>query len=46
MIAEAKFLTVILNQLYKFTSLQTTVSILMLALFDNKPMMFTLKNLL
>ncbi len=37
---------VILNQLYKFTSLQTTVSILMLALLDNKPMIFTLRQLI
>ncbi len=38
--------TVILNQLYKYTSLQTTVSILMLALLDNKPSVFNLRQLL
>ena len=32
---------VILNQLYKHTSLQTSVSILMLGLLDNRPMVFT-----
>jgi DNA gyrase subunit A len=37
---------VTLNQLYKFTSLQTTVSILMLALLDNKPIIFTLRRML
>jgi DNA gyrase subunit A len=37
---------VIVNQLYKFTSLQTTVSILMLALLDNKPLVFTLRQLI
>jgi len=38
--------SVTLNQLYKYTSLQTTVSILMLALLDNKPMIFTLRRML
>lgn len=38
--------SVTLNQLYKYTSLQTTVSILMLALLDNKPTIFTLRRML
>jgi len=38
--------SVILNQLYKYTSLQTTVSILMLALLDNKPVIFSLRRLI
>lgn len=38
--------SVVLNQLYKFTSLQTSVSILMLALLDNKPLIFTLRSLI
>lgn len=37
---------VVLNQLYKYTSLQTSVSILMLALLDNRPIIFTLKRFL
>ncbi|MEX0671899.1 MAG: DNA gyrase subunit A [Candidatus Babeliales bacterium] len=37
---------VVLNQLYKYTSLQTSVSILMLGLLDNKPMVFSLRQLL
>ena len=37
---------VILNQLYKHTNLQTSVSILMLGLLDNKPLVFTLRQLL
>ena len=37
---------VVLNQLYKFTSLQTTVTILMLGLLDNRPLVFTLKQLI
>ena len=37
---------VVLNQLYKYTSLQTSVSILMLALLDNRPIVFTLKRFL
>ncbi len=36
---------VILNQLYKFTSLQTSISILSLALLDNRPLIFTLREL-
>lgn len=38
--------TVILNQLYKHTPLQTTVGILMLALLDNRPLVFTLRQLI
>jgi DNA gyrase subunit A len=37
---------VTLNQLYKHTSLQTSVSLLMLALLDNSPLVFTLRQLL
>ncbi len=37
---------VVLNQLYKHTSLQTSLSILMLGLLDNCPRVFTLKQLL
>ena len=37
---------VVLNQLYKNTSLQTSLSILMLGLLDNCPRVFTLKQLL
>jgi len=37
---------VVLNQLYKHTNLQTSVSILMLALLDNVPLVFTLRELL
>ena len=37
---------VILNQLYKYTSLQTSVSILMLGLLDNQPMIFSLRDLI
>lgn len=37
---------VVLNQLYKYTSLQTTVSFLMLALLDNKPILFSLRRML
>ena len=37
---------VILNQLYKHTSLQTSISILTLALFQNRPMFFTLRELI
>lgn len=37
---------VVLNQLYKHTSLQTSLSILMLGLLDNCPRIFTLKELL
>lgn len=37
---------VVLNQLYKHTALQTSVSILMLGLLDQKPMVFSLRELL
>lgn len=37
---------VTLNQLYKHTSLQTSIAILMLALLDNRPLIFTLRQLL
>ena len=37
---------VILNQLYKYTPLQTSVSILMLGLLDNSPLVFSLRQLL
>jgi DNA gyrase subunit A len=37
---------VVLNQLYKHTDLQTSVSILMLGLLDNVPLIFTLRELL
>ena len=37
---------VVLNQLYKYTSLQTSVSILMLGLLDNQPMVFSLRDLI
>ncbi|MBD3273388.1 DNA gyrase subunit A [Candidatus Dependentiae bacterium] len=37
---------IILNQLYKYTPLQTSVSILLLALHNNKPMVFTLREML
>jgi len=37
---------VILNLLYKHTNLQTSVSILMLGLLDNRPLVFTLRQLL
>ncbi len=36
---------VVLNQLYKLTSLQTSISILMLALIDNRPVIFSLREL-
>lgn len=38
--------SVVLNQLYKHTNLQTSVSLLMLGLLDNKPMIFNLRQLL
>jgi DNA gyrase subunit A len=38
--------SVVLNQLYKHTSLQVSVSILMLGLLDNRPLVFTLRQLL
>jgi len=37
---------VILNLLYKHTNLQTSVSILMLGLLDNRPLIFTLRRLI
>ncbi|MFT6765768.1 MAG: DNA gyrase subunit A [Alteromonas naphthalenivorans] len=37
---------VVLNQLYKYTSLQTSISILMLGLLDKRPMVFTLRELI
>jgi DNA gyrase subunit A len=37
---------VVLNQLYKHTSLQNSVSILMLALLNNRPMVFSLRDLI
>lgn len=38
--------TIVLNQLYKHTNLQTSLSILMLGLLDNQPIVFGLKGLL
>ena len=38
--------TVVLNQLYQFSPLQTTVSIILLALVGNRPQMMTLRGLL
>jgi len=38
--------SVILNQLYKHTNLQTSISILMLGLLDNQPLIFPLRELL
>ena len=37
---------VVLNQLYKHTSMQASVSILMLGLLDNRPLVFNLRQLL
>lgn len=37
---------VVLNQLYKHTALQSSISILMLGLLDNRPLIFTLRQLL
>jgi len=37
---------VTLNQLYKHTPLQTSISILMLSLLDNRPIIFTLRQML
>ena len=37
---------VVLNQLYKYTSLQTSLSILMLGLLDNRPLVFPLRELI
>jgi len=36
---------VIINQLFKHTNLQTSISILMLALLDNRPLVFSLRRL-
>lgn len=38
--------SVILNQLYKHTQLQTSISIMMLALYQNRPMIFSLREML
>jgi DNA gyrase subunit A len=38
--------SVILNQLYKHTNLQTPISILMLGLLDNRPLVFSLRQML
>jgi DNA gyrase subunit A len=38
--------TVVLNQLYKHTTLQVSVSMLMLGLLDNKPIVFNLRQLI
>lgn len=37
---------IVLNQLYKHTQLQTSIGILMLGLYQNRPMIFTLRELL
>ncbi|MCK4651439.1 DNA gyrase subunit A [Candidatus Babeliales bacterium] len=37
---------VVLNQIYKHTPLQTSISMLMLALHNNRPMIFTLREML
>ncbi|MFH1643695.1 MAG: DNA gyrase subunit A [bacterium] len=37
---------VLLNQLYKHTTLQSSISIIMLALLNNRPMMFTLREMI
>lgn len=37
---------VVVNQLYTHTSLQTSMSIIMLSLYDNKPMFLTLREML
>jgi len=37
---------VTLNQLFKHTTMQTNISILMLALYQNRPMIFTLREVL
>jgi DNA gyrase subunit A len=38
--------SVILNQLYKHTSLQVSISILMLGLLNNRPMVFSLRQII
>jgi DNA gyrase subunit A len=37
---------IILNQLYKFTALESSISILMLGLLDNRPLIFSLRDLI
>jgi len=37
---------VVLNQLYKHTSLQTSISMLLLAIHNNRPMLFTLREMI
>lgn len=37
---------VVINQLYKFTPLQSTVGMLMLGLLDNRPLVFSLRQLI
>lgn len=37
---------VVLNQLYKFTDLETSVTMLMLALLDKRPMIFSLREMI
>lgn len=37
---------VVLNQLYKHTSLQSSMSMIMLALYQNRPVLFTLREML
>lgn len=37
---------VVLNQLYKHTALQSAISIILLALYQNRPMIFTLREML
>ncbi len=37
---------VVINQLYTHTSLQTSMSIIMLSIYDNKPMFLTLREML
>lgn len=37
---------VVINQLYKFTSLQTSIGMLMLGLLDNRPLVFSLRELI
>lgn len=38
--------SVVLNQLFKHTPMQTSISFLMLALLDNRPMVFSLRQML
>jgi DNA gyrase subunit A len=37
---------IVLNQLYKHTSLQTSMSIILLSLYQNRPMFFTLREMI